>query len=300
MLDRSTKTFEKIISDSKQKIGLLIINSKEKVKTGTRIAHECEDVLNEIVSSVASVSKMITEISAASLEQAQGVHEITKAITQLDQVTHQNASNASQSANAAGTLSMQAEELNSLIQSLSKTINGGRNEMTSQNLSVVLNSADEAEFSFDNAIQAHAMWKQKLANYIKKADKSLSHNEICLDNKCPLGKWIYGEGTKYSHIAEYKKLKPAHAKFHKEAANIINKVNSGAKMDSEIALNASSAFANSSKEVAQLILSLKNKITNEIPIKTVPIEKPSLPKINSEKVMASSLPSSEDSRFTDV
>lgn len=122
MLEVSVKTVEAIVRDSKEKIGKLIINGKEKVETGTRVAHECEEVLNEIVSSVASVSKMVLEISSASQEQAQGVQEITKAIAQLDQVTQQNSSNSAESANVAGTLSTQSEELSSLVQSMARAI----------------------------------------------------------------------------------------------------------------------------------------------------------------------------------
>lgn len=125
MLDGSIKTVEAIVRDSKDKIGKLIINGKEKVEIGTRVAHECEEVLNEIVSSVASAARMVTEISTASQEQAQGVHEITKAISQLDQVTQQNTSNSAQSASAAADLSSQANLLNSLVLELVQTVKGG-------------------------------------------------------------------------------------------------------------------------------------------------------------------------------
>ncbi|MDO9184173.1 MAG: methyl-accepting chemotaxis protein [Bacteriovorax sp.] len=125
MLDGSIKKVEGIVRDSKEKIGKLILTGKEKVDIGTRIAHECEDVLNEIVSSVASASKMVAEISTASQEQAQGVHEITKAIAQLDQVTQQNTANSAESANSAVMLSSQAEVLNSLVQGLGQIIDGG-------------------------------------------------------------------------------------------------------------------------------------------------------------------------------
>ena len=124
MLDGSIKTVETIIRNSKEKIGKLILDGKEKVQTGTRVAHECEEVLNEIVSSVASVSDMISEISTASEEQAKGVQEITKAIAQLDQVTQQNSANSNESANSAEVLATQAAELNSLVKSLVQVISG--------------------------------------------------------------------------------------------------------------------------------------------------------------------------------
>lgn len=125
MLDGSIKKVEEIVKDSKEKIGKLVLTGKEKVDTGTKVAQECEEVLNEIVISVASVSKMVAEIATASEEQALGVHEITKAVGQLEQVTQQNTANSAESANAGGILSNQAEMLNSLVQKLAQTIQGG-------------------------------------------------------------------------------------------------------------------------------------------------------------------------------
>lgn len=124
MLGSSIATVENIVRESKQKIGGLIQNGKEKVDLGTKIARECSDVLNEIVSSVASVTMMVNEISSASQEQAQGLHEITKAVSQLDQVTQQNTANSSESSEAAAALSSQAEKLNGLVHTLVQTIEG--------------------------------------------------------------------------------------------------------------------------------------------------------------------------------
>jgi methyl-accepting chemotaxis protein len=143
MLEGSIKTVEAIVRDSKEKIGKHVLIGKEKVEVGTRVAHECEEVLNEIVTSVASVSKMIAEISSASQEQAQGVHEITKAIAQLDQVTQQNTSNSAESANAAATLSNQALMLNSLVQTLVQTVEGGEALVTQKTQAVAKKVAEK-------------------------------------------------------------------------------------------------------------------------------------------------------------
>lgn len=124
MLDVSIKNVETIVRESKEKTGKLILVGKEKIDTGTKVAIECEDVLSEIVTSVASVSKIVSEISNASKEQALGVYEITKAVAQLEQVTQQNTANSTESANAAGTLSNQAQMLNSLLKQLVITVDG--------------------------------------------------------------------------------------------------------------------------------------------------------------------------------
>lgn len=125
ILEGSIRTVENIVTESKRKIGSLILHSKDKVEVGTRVAHECEEVLSEVITAVASVSKIVVEIASASQEQATGVQEITKAMAMLDQVTQENTATSADSANAAGVLSAQAEALNSLVQKLVQTIEGG-------------------------------------------------------------------------------------------------------------------------------------------------------------------------------
>lgn len=124
MLDNSIKSVEDIVKNSQNKIDRLVKEGKEKVEAGTRVAEECEGVFSEILTNISEVSKMVSEISNASQEQGQGVNEINKAISQLDQVTHQNTANAVQSASAVEVLSTQAKQMNSLVQALVQTIEG--------------------------------------------------------------------------------------------------------------------------------------------------------------------------------
>ncbi len=131
MLDNSIKRVEGIVKNSQERIEKLVVEGKVKVDTGTRIANECGNVLNEIVVSVASVSKMAMEIANASQEQASGVHEITKAMAQLDQVTQQNSATTAQTASAAESLSTQAENLNMLVQDLVITVEGANQNLRS-------------------------------------------------------------------------------------------------------------------------------------------------------------------------
>ncbi len=97
--------------------------------------------------------------------------------------------------------------------------------------------------NFDDAIKAHSAWKMKLSNYISNPDKSLKHEEVCLDNKCELGKWIYSDGDKYNKESEFITLKNEHAKFHKAAAEVIKKADSGLSVSEEIQLGGSSEFS---------------------------------------------------------
>lgn len=113
--------------------------------------------------------------------------------------------------------------------------------------------------NFDEAIRAHSDWKIKLSNYLRNPDGSLKSVDVEPDNKCPLGQWIHGEGAKYSALSEYETLKSEHAKFHKEAATVIRKADSGENVSEEVALGADSNFANASSSVVSAIMKMKAK-----------------------------------------
>lgn len=124
MLDNSIKQVTDIVENTKKKVEFLIRDSKEKVDTGTKTAHECGESLTEILNNVSSVNEMVREIASASTEQSTGVQEVTKAMQQLDQTTHQNTTVANESSNMATKLKDQADGLNHAVESLMAIVNG--------------------------------------------------------------------------------------------------------------------------------------------------------------------------------
>ncbi|SCY51297.1 MULTISPECIES: methyl-accepting chemotaxis protein [unclassified Pseudomonas] len=75
------------------------------------MAEKAGNLLNEMVPSINKTSDLVQEISAASEEQAAGVAQINTAMTQLNQVTQQNASSSEELAATAEEMSSQAEQL---------------------------------------------------------------------------------------------------------------------------------------------------------------------------------------------
>lgn len=114
---------------------------------------------------------------------------------------------------------------------------------------------------FDEAIKAHSAWKLKLSGYLRKPDGSLKVSDIQVDNKCQLGQWIYGDGAKYSSLPEFQKLKTEHARFHKAAANVVMKADSGQDTSEETALGGKSDFSSASSAVVFAIMEMKRKAT---------------------------------------
>jgi methyl-accepting chemotaxis protein len=93
----------------------LIGDSVEKVEGGSRLVADAGKTMNEIVGSVQRVSDIIGEITAAATEQSQGIGEVNGAVSQLDQMTQQNAALVEQSAAAAESLREQATRLSGVV-----------------------------------------------------------------------------------------------------------------------------------------------------------------------------------------
>jgi methyl-accepting chemotaxis protein-2 (aspartate sensor receptor) len=94
-----------------KEIKALIDASVGAVDAGTKLVEQAGVTMGEVVDSVARVTDIMTEISAASEEQSLGIHQVNEAITQMDQVTQQNAALVEEAAAAAAALQEQAAQL---------------------------------------------------------------------------------------------------------------------------------------------------------------------------------------------
>lgn len=99
-----------------KEIAQLIGDSVAKVDEGGKQVARAGTTMEEVLSSVKSVSEIIGEISVASTEQSSGIDEINMAITQMDQVTQQNAALVNESAAAAQSMQEQADQLSQAMQ----------------------------------------------------------------------------------------------------------------------------------------------------------------------------------------
>ena len=102
-------------AEAAREIKALIGASVEKVEGGSRLVADAGATMNEIVNSVKRVSDIIGEITAASAEQSDGIGQINGSVTQLDQMTQQNAALVEESAAAAESLKAQAAALAQVV-----------------------------------------------------------------------------------------------------------------------------------------------------------------------------------------
>ena len=98
-------------AEAAKEIKHLIGDSLERVDSGARLVQDAGSTMGEIVASVQRVTDIIGEISAAAQEQRDGIDQINVAVTQLDQMTQQNAALVEEAASAAESLKDQSTRL---------------------------------------------------------------------------------------------------------------------------------------------------------------------------------------------
>ncbi|MDD2914819.1 MAG: methyl-accepting chemotaxis protein [Gallionella sp.] len=239
-----------------KEIKMLIGDSVEKVEDGSKLVSQAGQTMEEIVTSIKRVTDIMSEITAASQEQSQGIEQVNTAITQMDEVTQQNAALVEEAAAAAESLEEQTQNLSTSVSvfKIDKTAAGSRLAITNKT-----ESTKSGQTHFDDAIAAHIKWKIRLGQFIDgTSSEKLESAIVCQDNACALGKWIYGDGTKYKTATNYDELLTKHANFHRCAGEVVKKVENKDPAGAKAIL--AGEFVNAAKETVTSIMALKSEI----------------------------------------
>jgi methyl-accepting chemotaxis protein len=101
--------------EAAMKTEALIGDSMSLTKHGEEISGRVNTTLDEIVHSVSRVSEIVSQIATASQEQAQGIAQSQRAMSQMDQTTQLAAASSEETSSAAEQLAAQSQELASLV-----------------------------------------------------------------------------------------------------------------------------------------------------------------------------------------
>ncbi|CAN7546019.1 methyl-accepting chemotaxis protein [Trinickia sp. LjRoot230] len=94
-----------------KEIKALIGGSVEQVGHGNKLVQEAGSTMSEVMDSVKRVTQIMAHIMSAGEEQTSGIEQINQALTQMDQVTQQNAALVEEAAAAAESMREQAAAL---------------------------------------------------------------------------------------------------------------------------------------------------------------------------------------------
>jgi methyl-accepting chemotaxis protein len=98
-----------------KEIKALIVDSVDKVDSGSKLVDQAGATMGQVVDSIRKVTDIMAEITSASAEQRTGIEQVNQAITDMDSSTQHNAALVEESAAAAGSLQEQANKLAQVV-----------------------------------------------------------------------------------------------------------------------------------------------------------------------------------------
>lgn len=103
--------------------GLIEVTVK-KVKDSAEIVTKTNEQFAEAANRSAKVGELVSEIAAASQQQAEGIEQVNKAVSDIDRVVQETAANAEESASTSEEMNAQAQQLKLFVKELSVLVGG--------------------------------------------------------------------------------------------------------------------------------------------------------------------------------
>jgi len=153
----------------------LIEDTVKKVKEGSELVEKTDKEFREVAVSVGKSCQLVDEISAASLEQAQGIEQVNKAVGDMDKVVQQNSANAEDSASASEEMNAQAYQMKQFVDELKSLVDG-----SSENRSIKIAESARREImpqkTAKSLSKALAVHENKGNGHVRRGNgKGLSH-----------------------------------------------------------------------------------------------------------------------------
>jgi methyl-accepting chemotaxis protein len=155
----------------------LIEGTVKTVNEGSHIVATTNSEFHEVEAAVSKSGELVGEIAAASSEQAQGIDQVSKAVTELDKVVQMNSANAEQSAAASEEMNAQAEQVKSFVGDLEAMVGGSKGKGNSGKrvgLKSVVNKKDKIQIAALPANEKKGNGKVQLGKgngHLKMAEK---------------------------------------------------------------------------------------------------------------------------------
>lgn len=239
-------------AESSKEISNLISTATQKITQGTELVEKTNDAFEDVVVKINEVSTLIDQLSKGAYEQTQGLEQINIAVSELDNMTQQNAALVEQLAATSGNMSEEAETQADFVGKFK--ISASSTELGHSK------GSQKAGFELEEAKNRHRAWTVDLERFLVGEKVEFDENSVRRDDACLLGKWIYSEGKKYEHLAEMQKLITVHAEMHQTVGKVIDAKALG---DMQLASQQKDKVSHYSKEIIELIDELKRHLFND-------------------------------------
>ena len=107
-------------ADAARNTATLIEGTVKKVKEGSELVDKTNVEFSQVASTMAKSGELVGEISAATVEQAQGIEQVNKAVAEMDKITQKNAANAEESAAASSEMFSYSDQMKGYVAGIAR------------------------------------------------------------------------------------------------------------------------------------------------------------------------------------
>ncbi|MGA2144759.1 MAG: methyl-accepting chemotaxis protein [Bryobacteraceae bacterium] len=220
---------------------VLIEESIAKSSSGRTKVDQLAAAIRGITEDVGRVRTLMEQVHLGSQEQSAGIAQIAQAITQMDTVTQSAAAQAERSAATCDRLSREAHAINLVVLRLQAMVTADCDSDASEHIR--------------NALDAHAVWKQRLCAAVETRSSNTTVDAVRRDDQCAFGKWIHGPtiGPAMKRTADYQKTVDLHRRFHLAAGNVLAAALAGKKQEAMRAMEQGSEYAGVSAALSDVL-----------------------------------------------
>lgn len=111
-------------ADAARNTAGLIEGTVKKVQEGGQLVARTNEDFSAVAKTSSKVDELVSEIAAASSEQAQGIEQVNRAVAEMDKVTQQTAAIAEESSGASEEMSSQAGKMKQFVEQLINIVGG--------------------------------------------------------------------------------------------------------------------------------------------------------------------------------
>ena len=110
--------------------------------------------------------------------------------------------------------------------------------------------------AIQKAIAAHSSWKARLKSAVASGKFDVTPADIKVDNRCEFGKWLYSSefSAAEKQTQNYRRAVDLHAKFHQEAARVVEWATSGHKDEAEMAMGLEGGYTKASSALTKALV----------------------------------------------
>ncbi|HEX5784050.1 MAG TPA: methyl-accepting chemotaxis protein, partial [Burkholderiaceae bacterium] len=248
-------------SSAAKEIRDLIEESHRRVQDGALRAGEARARVDESMAAVDKVTAMLDGIRTATQQQLSGTSHITQALSDMDDITQQNAAMVEELAAASRSLNDQVDAVHYSIR-VFRLFQGDKTLAEDDAVQLRRQKKDNTdlrddEVDFDKVIAAHQQWRVTLRNAVLK-NKKLDADTLRRDDCCALGKWLHGGGgRRWGHVPDFKALLQHHKAFHHEAGKVADAINQGALDRAKAMMESGTPFVQAGHHVTHTIRALR-------------------------------------------